>query len=50
MPHPVIMENLHEESINELVHSLYEWGLRITLSEHAAFAQKAVRDCAACLS
>jgi hypothetical protein len=44
------MENLDKEAINELVHSLHEWGLSRTLSEHVTFKQNAVRDCVASIS
>lgn len=44
------MENLEKESINEVIHSLHEWGLSSTLKEHVTFIQRAVRNCAACLS
>lgn len=44
------MENLDKEAINELVHSLHEWGLSRTLSEHVTFKRNAVRDCVASIS
>jgi len=41
------MENLEKESINEVIHSLHEWGLNTLSEHHVKFRQRAVRDCVA---
>lgn len=43
------MENLEKESINEVIHSLHEWGLNTISEHHVKFRQRAVRDCVACI-
>ena len=43
------MENLEKESINEVIHSLHEWGLNTLSEHHVKFRQRAVRDCVACI-
>ena len=44
------MKHLEKEVIEELKHSLYEWGVNGSHDEHVSFRKKAFRDCVATLS
>ena len=43
-------EKLEKEIRNELLHSLYEFGVNRFDNEHVKFRQRAIRDCLALLS